>query len=578
VFRYLVSLLLVFSFPLYAELKGGEEDFAKKIVSYLIIKDFSGALETCQMALKLYPHSQEIKTLMIKILSESGQTIAALELFRERPKEFDLRDNFSLVESLAWGVLLHNEEQSEMTRLSSLIGAYLTRDARAVNMLVDAIHSSNAFLRSFGIYFSVHYRDRLLQKEILQLLQEEKNWFVRQQLIQAVGNMKLEEAEPELKKIVESRATTNEEKGLAIEALVSIFEEPDADEIDMLLVNQRMGMRQLGLAMIDHFELFGQVEKILPLLKDPSPSIRIGVLGCLGTLGIEPKIYAHIQKDIEKLSADSHPEVAIMASWLALQYNENIGREGLKKWIGSADQRVAQFAASVAGGGGVATISLVSEMFDQVTDPFVKVNLALGMIKQREHLVKGRDFLKEFLASHKEKIMWMHGVYSMFNVLSPSEVRHVPHIPHYPALVDQMTRLELLNILSIADCTGAKELIKEFLHTQSWGVVGSAAVLVLEEGDMEAIDIVRELLDDGDEKIRIQAALALAFYGRDPSVVRVLESAYAKVDWEKKISILEALGFIGSRESIPFLMKVLEEPFQLLRTVAASSIIQCLYH
>jgi HEAT repeat protein len=179
---------------------------------------------------------------------------------------------------------------------------------------------------------------------------------------------------------------------------------------------------------------------------------------------------------------------------------------------------------------------------------------------------------------HKEKLMWKKGVYSMFNVLSPSEVRHVPHIPHYPALVDQMTRLELLNILSIAECEGAKELIKEFLHTQSWGVVGSAAVLVLEEGDMEAIDVVRELLEEPDEKIRIQAALALAFYGRDPSVVRVLESAYVKVDWEKKISILEALGFIGSRESIPFLMKVLEEPFQLLRTVAASSIIQCLYH
>jgi hypothetical protein len=562
----------------YAELKGVEGDFAKKIVSYLIIKDFSGALETCQTAMKIYPHSQEIKTLMIKILSESGQTIAALELFREKGPEFNLRDNFPLVESLAWGVLLHDEEQSEMTRLSSLIGAYLTRDARAVTMLVDAIHSSNAFLRSFGIYFSVHYRDRLLQKEILQLLDEEKNWFVRQQLIQAVGSMKLEEAEPELKRIVESKSTTNEEKGLAIQALVSIFEESDADEIDMLLQNQRMGMRQLGLAMIDHFELVDQAEKILPLLKDPSPAIRINVLGCLGTIGVDPKIYIHIQKDVEKLIADSHPEVAVMAYWLTLQYNPDLGREGLRKWIASSDFRLAQFAAAVAGGGGAATIQLVNEMFDEVTDPFVKVNLALGMIKQREHVVKGREFLKEFLAGHKEKIMWMHGVYSMFNVLSQSEVRHVPHIPDYPALVDQMTRLDLLNILSIAECDGAKDLIKEFLHTQTWGVVGSAAVLVLEEGDMEAIDVVRELLDEADEKIRIQAALALAFYGRDPSVVRVLESAYVKVDWEKKISILEALGFIGSRESIPFLMKVLEEPFQLLRTVAASSIIQCLYH
>ena len=77
---------------------------------------------------------------------------------------------------------------------------------------------------------------------------------------------------------------------------------------------------------------------------------------------------------------------------------------------------------------------------------------------------------------------------------------------------------------------------------------------------------------------RIQAALVIAFYGGDPKVAQILENAYTKVDWERKIQILEAIGFIGNRDSIPFLLEVMKEPFTLLRTIAASSVIQCLYH
>ena len=45
---------------------------------------------------------------------------------------------------------------------------------------------------------------------------------------------------------------------------------------------------------------------------------------------------------------------------------------------------------------------------------------------------------------------------------------------------------------------------------------------------------------------------------------------------EMKIHVLEAIGHIGDRESIPFLIQILKEPFQVLRVVAASALIQCL--
>ena len=43
-----------------------------------------------------------------------------------------------------------------------------------------------------------------------------------------------------------------------------------------------------------------------------------------------------------------------------------------------------------------------------------------------------------------------------------------------------------------------------------------------------------------------------------------------------KIHILEAIAHIGSKKSIKFLVNTLEEPFQILRVIAASALIQCI--
>jgi HEAT repeat protein len=200
------------------------------------------------------------------------------------------------------------------------------------------------------------------------------------------------------------------------------------------------------------------------------------------------------------------------------------------------------------------------------------------MIKQKVYLDLAIDALKQFFLTEEKEIMWQSGIYPMFNRLVPSNYKHVIQIPRYPQVMDHLTRLDLLNILCIAGCKDAKELVKKFLGKQMWGVVSGASVLLIEEGDSDALNLIRAYLDDEDELTKIQAALALAFYGGDPKVSKILEEAYKKVDWERKIQILEALGAIGNRDSIPFLLEVMKEPFSLLRTIAASSVIQCLYH
>ena len=106
----------------------------------------------------------------------------------------------------------------------------------------------------------------------------------------------------------------------------------------------------------------------------------------------------------------------------------------------------------------------------------------------------------------------------------------------------------------------------------------AASNTLIEDGGEEAIVILRELLDEENEIIRLQAALVLALSGGEPKAVNILQDAYKLVDREMKVNILGALGYIGDKSSIPFLISLLEEPYQVLKVVAASALIQCVYH
>ena len=115
------------------------------------------------------------------------------------------------------------------------------------------------------------------------------------------------------------------------------------------------------------------------------------------------------------------------------------------------------------------------------------------------------------------------------------------------------------------------------MQHQDWGVTGVAASTLLQEGGEDALQLIEQLLTDPEEKIRIQAALILAMLGSDPKATKVLMESYAKADRDMKIHILEALGHIKDPSIAPFLLDVLKEPFQSVRVVAASALIQYLY-
>ena len=218
-------------------------------------------------------------------------------------------------------------------------------------------------------------------------------------------------------------------------------------------------------------------------------------------------------------------------------------------------------------------------MIRESDDLYVRVNLALGLIGLREETKLACDVLYKILSKERKELwMWDAHHNPLFRTLSPSHVSHIEHIPHFPVVVDQLVKLDLLSVLSVMRYPKALDVVKGFLKEQTWGVSGAAAATLMEEGGEECLTLVEALLNDPDQKIRLQAAFIMALLGGDSSAVKVLQEVYPHMDRETKLYILEAIGHVGDTSSIPFLLEILKEPFQVQRLVAASALIQCLYH
>ncbi len=550
---------------------GSEEEAARKIYAHLKVHDPRTAAQVGKEQVELYPDSNSVRLAYIQALAEKGDEAAVFREWNVRRSDFE-KDRKAL-EVLAWSVLKKGELSPQVhIHLSSLIGASLTRDVRAIPMLVSALRSSSAYLRLFGIRFAMHLGDGPLQQELARLLDEEQVWFVRQEVIQAVGQLRIMELKPALVKIVAHPKTLAEEKVQAILALVQMYDGVRTDDLNDLLKSPRAGLRQLGCELIGYFDLHADAPKLNKLLKDASPDVRSHALKTLGLLNETIE-----SGQLKSLMKDSYPQVAITAAWVACRQGDAEGVESLKGWLKDIHPRWRWMAASMLPRCGKAALPLIKEQMESHEDRFVKANLALGLVGLRMEVEKASQVIDTFFRDPETgPLMWDDS--TSIRMVVPNIAHHIEQVQNYPTMVDQMTRLDLLNLLCILKYSKAQETVKEYLKKSSIGVTGAAIAVLLQEGDDEALKIIRVLLEERDPHIRVQAALMLALYGNDPAALKVLREAYHHVDRDTKIQILEAIGHIGTQESIPFLVDILGEPFQLMRVIAASAIIQCLYH
>lgn len=558
-----------------------EENAVKRIHGHLFIQDPYTAVKDAQNYLKLYPESLNLQLAYLKALCQKGEEVEAFEHFLSifKTAETQTTSDRITLEWLAWGVLNKGEGSPLLVvRLYSLLGAAFTRDARAISILLKELQGSNSILRSLAVKLSAQYGDAPLRKELLRLLKEEKIWFVKLDVIQAIGALKMVEAKGALQKIITSSTALAEEKASAIIALTGMYEKTTVEELSFLVNSKRAGLRHLAAEIVAHLDYREGVDILRPLLSDSSPNVRIAVMKVLGLLQVRTLEGKQTVDLLKKNMSDSHPEVSIMAGWLATVLGSKEGLSVLEKWIDQDRPEYQRLASAALASCGVSGVELSIKKLNEDLDAYTKVNLAIGLIGLRQEVARSSEILAESLDSNEELWMWDVGANGFFRTLSPSRVHHREGMPQYPQMVDHLVKLDILSILSIVKYPKAQDSVKKFLKNQAWGVTAAAASTLLQEGDESSLEVVRELLEDTDEKVRMQAALILAMLGSDPSAVKVLIEIYPRVDREMKMHILEALGRIGESSSIPFLVDLLKEPFQGVRVVAASALIQCLYH
>lgn len=529
----------------------------------------------------MYPESRALRLAFVKALCHAGNEIEALEAWSTLVVDHDelLQDRTSL-EMLAWGVLNKGGASNQaMIKLNALIGASMTRDAKAIPLILDALRGTNSMFRSIAVGLAAAYGDLPLQEEIARLLKEEKVWHVRLELIKSAGQLRMKETKSTLIDIIAHPRTLAEEKAASIISLVNMYESVGDKELASLVRGNRAGLRELACQIVSHLNLKDKVDMLLPLLNDAHPSVRISMLNTLALLGIKEVEQKPLMKNasIQRLLKDQVPEVAITAAWLAIRNGDARGEEILQKWILNGEGQYARLAAGALATTGKNGVKLSKKLLKRSYNPYIQTTLSLGLIGQRDSVALACKVIDKHL-SLTEKWMWDTAYNPLFRSLAPSKVPHTPQIPNYPKVVDQLTRIELLQTLCVMQYPQAQEAMKGFLQTNTWGAVGAAASTLLQEGDEEALEIIRSLLKDPDEKVQIQAALILALLGGDKTAVEVLKSAYPRASREIKMHILEALAKVGDPGTIEFLLERLNEPFQVLRVVAATAIIQCLYH
>lgn len=548
-----------------------EEAGVRRVQAHLLIDDPASALNEAQAVVNQYPDSVVANKTLIEALAANGKEEQALDLWnRLTAKQPDLLYDRNLLEELSWGVLKKGVQSSQYgVRLAATIGAFLTRDVRAVPILLKMMRDSNAVIRAVAIQMASAYRDAPLKDEITRLIDEEKVWMVRLEVIKAVGGLRMKELAPKLQALVQSERTTFEERQLAITSLLEIYDDISLPEFKTLARSNRAGLRHLACSIAAHFELVDAKDEVIRLIQDTNSAVRIAALNAFGLF--------YREKDTSILKGvleDSDPSVAITASWAAYMIDPKLGEKSMGKWLVDSLPENRRMAAAALASVGSRGIALSIKTLKESNDPYVKANVALGLLGQRVEVKACCDFVYDFLES--EKRMWMidKRPNPLFSILAPSQVRHNDQIPNFPEAQDQMTRLTLVSLLAVVEDPRALPALKTFLQRKTWGISGFAAATLLHEGDETALEVVKQLVNDPDPNVRMQACLVLAMFGKDESVLRELQGAYAGADHEKKLHILEGLGKIGNAQSYSFLVGVLREPFPILRVAAAAALIQ----
>lgn len=570
-----MKLLLVLIF-LSSIAFGNESALSRKVDAFLVVSDYTSALEIAKQNLNENPDSATAHEMLFRTYAAIGDERGLLSSWEAMSFKFKERANErEILEEMALGILKRGcEADSLITRLIGFLAIAKTELPDAVSLIEKGLKDSNANLRSLNVELASYYGDEPLREIIVELFHKETNVDVRISLLKAIDKLKIKELIPSLvKKLEKNSNVTSSEKKAMVSTLASLREDISREELMKLIGSGRNWEALLACEMIVKWDLDKECDLLEPLVdKRINKGTKEIIVEATKTLGLFQKGEAQI---FEERRFDHDPQIGIMASWALGFADPSSIDSSFTYWLKHENGEIRNLAASALMMHGKRGVGIAQACLQETTDPFLKANLAWHLLQQRKDIEKNGEILFNFLKETKDKLMWEKGFFSYFH---KSTLSHAPLMPNLPEAMNQMVRLEILNLLSIVEYKKAEEAIREFLKETRWEVAGLAAETLLQEGDESAISLVKKLLDDPDKHVQSQAALLLAMWGKDKAAINKLKELYFVSDRSLKIKILEALGGIGDEETIPFLIDRLKEPSRTIRLVGACILLQTLYH
>lgn len=542
----------------------------QRIRAHLLIHDYDAASREAQEGVRQFPDSRILWEALLQALAKKGDGKEIARAWKSYTEHFaDAFEQRLVLEHLAWGVIENGARSpSPQIRVMALLGAFFSQDAKGIALLREGLRDSNAQVRAIAVKMSGRLLDATLQDEIKRLFRSEGNWQVRLEVIRAAGSMRIASLQGELVSIVGSPQSHAAEKVAAMAALVNLFETADRNEVEKLARSDRAGLRHLACEVIEHLQLARDADLLAKLVTDNRAEVRAAAWHALGSM----RLY---QVDPSKSLKDPDPAVAITAAWALTLQDPTSGQEALERFLAHKEKKVRLLAASALSATGQYGLPLTQATFSKAKEPAMRLNLALGLLGQRAQTSQACAAIAEVLLQ-QERWMWEEN--GGFDMLLPSTLKHDEAIANYPEVVNQMVRLELLNMLAVMKYPETASLLRRYLKERDFEISGTAAILLLKEGDEEAVAAVQGLLKDPDKKVRTQAALILSLWGRGDEALTELQEAYPHADRQLKEKILEGLGRAGAPSTIRFLVSKLEEPYPSLRLIAAAALLETLYH
>lgn len=545
-----------------------------RVYSQLLIENYDSALKESKEGIVNFPDDLSVRHAYIDVLVKIGDEKSLSNAWHDLLLKFpDEKDNLLLIENRAWSVITKGFSSSALNmRAVALLGAFFTQDNRGITLIDKGLSDQNYLVRNLAIQLASNLKDRHLQLKIYHLFKREKDWKLRLELISALGKMKVKDSQNDLLEILKNPNSHPEEQIAVVGSLVEILDEIDIKEVQKLATSDRLGLRKLFCELAIHTQSSEYQDLLIKLLDDNHPAIRSKALYALGMLNTN--LTSDLKEKVVGLGNEQIPIVSITAGWLLAINDKNEGKVILKKWLNDAiplNRHIAAAACALTGNHN----PYLTQFYLESQDPYVKMNLVLGLVYKRFFDDETSEVLCKGLKD-PGLLMWDESTH--FKTLTKSTVKFNDAMANYPEVVNQLTRLEIINILAIMKSPYAKEALINFLENRKWGITGFASALMLTEGDESAIDIIIPLLKHQNHNIRVQAALVLSLWGKNQEPLQILLDTYPSADKELKEKILESLGKIGSKESLSFLIQQLDNPSQSLRILAASAIIQSLYH